>query len=143
MQDHFEVEISELRNTLAWMDLVMANLSEGVIVLNQDWQITFVNDILADLIGQIRVLLLGKKIWDVLLLTQDGESIKVKIDQTGIGIVDLSKLNGHWELKAFKTSRIFELNATYIPHLEQVVCVLSDVTLETRAMDQLSQLPSA
>lgn len=71
-----DAEITALRKTLAWMDLVLANLSEGIVIVDSRWKVNFANEALADLIGDTRIFLLGKHIWDVLPLTQKKQAPK-------------------------------------------------------------------
>lgn len=133
-------EIKALRKTLAWMDLVLANLSESVFVVDKDWKITFVNKALADLVGELRIILLGKYVWEVVPITRGETSLKTQIKNEKLSIKNAELLNGVYKLGAFKTSRIMELNCTYIPKLQQAACVLTDTTLETRALKQLHKL---
>lgn len=59
--------IADLRRTIAWMDLALSRLSEGIVVVNEDkFRIAYANDAFAAMIGKPRILLLGSPIGDYL-----------------------------------------------------------------------------
>jgi transcriptional regulator with PAS, ATPase and Fis domain len=136
-------EIQALRKTLAWMDLVMANLNECVFVVDKDWKIIFVNSALADLVGTMRILMLGKYAWNAIPITQEGKLLESMIKNRKIPIKNAELLNGVYKIDSFKVNRIMELSCSYMPKLNQVACVLTDTTLETNAITQLHKLSNA
>lgn len=136
-------EIQALRKTLAWMDLVMANLNEYVFVVDKDWKIIFVNNAFAELIGTMRILLLGKYAWEVLPITLDGEPLEIILSKQKLIVKNVARLNGVYQLDLFKVNRIMELRCSYVPNLNQAACVLTDTTLETKAIVQLHKLSNS
>jgi PAS domain S-box-containing protein len=132
-------EMQGIRKTLAWMDLVLANLSEGVFVVDQNWKIVFTNDSLAELIGSERIFLLGQTIWQAIPLTRQNQDLS-QIITLGQSIDNIESWQGVYNLKVGKTSRLVYLSAKYVENLDQAVCVLSDVTIEMRAEQALKNM---
>jgi hypothetical protein len=132
-------EMLGIRRTLAWMDLVLANLSEGVFVVDQNWKIVFTNDSLADLIGNDRIFLLGQTIWQAIPLTRENQELGqiISFEQS---IKNIKSCQGIYNLNVGKTSRLIHLSAKYVENLDQAVCVLSDVTIEMRAEQALKNM---
>lgn len=67
--------LADLRKSLAWLDLAMATLHEGVLVLDEDMKVLFANDAVAEMAGMSRILMLGAKVWDVVPLHESGKPL--------------------------------------------------------------------
>lgn len=132
-------DITMLRGTLAWMDLVMANIDESIFVVNKDWEIIYTNDTLVDLLGVIRVTVLGKHWWDVVPLEKDGKLVNSFTNFSEQSIEDVGKLNGIYHLKSFEVNRLMSLTASHVTSVNQTVCVLADVTMEMNAYNAIKQ----
>ncbi len=64
--------LTDVRRSIAWMDLVLANLHEGVLVLEKK-KVVFANDAIGELLGQHRIFLLGKGPDELLDLRRPGK----------------------------------------------------------------------
>ncbi len=60
--ENYKGKISELRQTLAWMDIVLSNIADSVCVIKEDGTILFINDAFSEMLNQSRLVLLGQKI---------------------------------------------------------------------------------
>lgn len=59
--------IADLRKTIAWMDLALSRLREGIVVVDENkFRIAYTNDAFAAMIGKPRILLLGSPIGEYL-----------------------------------------------------------------------------
>ena len=130
-QRNLDYKISELRRTLAWMDLVMASINEAILVLDRDWRIIFANTALAEILGINRILLLGQKMPEVL---PGIGSIR------GAGIEQISDMDGVFEMKLGKIERKFYLKSKFVESLGQAVCVIDDISLDVRAEGAMMEM---
>ena len=133
--DSFSEKTKALRATIAWMDLVMANVNESIVVLDNNWRIIFANAYLADILGADRVLLLGKVFWDIVpMLTDDNKKA------ARLPLKSIAQLNNVYELKYKSITLKLLLNAKYVPALDQAVCIMSDVSIELQAENALMKM---
>lgn len=133
--DSFNEKTKALRATIAWMDLVMANVNESIVVLDNNWRIIFANAYLADILGADRVLLLGKVFWDIVPMLTDGNKKAAKLP-----LKSIAELNNVYELKYKNITLKLLLNAKYVPALDQAVCIMSDVSIELQAENALMKM---
>lgn len=117
--------IDDLRKSLAWLDLALATLNEGVLVLDDKMKILFANDAVADMVGKSRIFLLGLPVWDAVpiydnltRLTRSGY-IKIRTNAT---------TNKVYTLKTPGTELKIELSVSYIANTRQTVMVVRNVT---------------
>lgn len=132
-------DVTLIRGTLAWMDLVMANIDELIFVVDRNWEIVYANDTLANILGSLRVTLLGKPWWEAIPLEKDGTPITSKFDFRSLDIKDFTKINGVYQLKTFEVNRQLSLSASHVVSVNQTVCVLADVTVEMNAYGVIKQ----
>jgi PAS domain S-box-containing protein len=132
--------IGDLRKSLAWMDLVMETLAEGVVVVDQQMYILFTNNAFAQFVGKARVFLLGKPFFEVLPLFQEDH----RVDAQGIHF-PLSKesvvlLNGIYTVNIGKSSRYVEIEAAYVQKLLQAVLVVRDITDKKKSEEEIYRI---
>ena len=135
--DAAEEKIMALRHTIAWMDLVMANVNESILVLDTNWRIIFANSYMAEILGSDRVQLLGRAFWDVLPMIK-AESHTPQIDELPVKLI--ASLNAVYDLKYKSITRKLQLQGKYVDSINQAVCILSDVTVELKAENALMAL---
>jgi PAS domain-containing protein len=130
-----EKKIMSLRKTLSWMDLVMANVNECILVLDKDWRVVFINSYMAELLGQDRVLLLGKYFWEVVpfkkILPNNHPSLKIE---------SISKFNGVYNLNTKSMRLKMLMHCKFVENLQQAICIMSDVSIELKASGELMKL---
>lgn len=135
--NNLEKKIISLRQTLSWMDLVLANVDQGIVVLDSEWRIVFINSYLAEMLGQNRILLLGKPIGEVLPFL----GAKIRPDSnTTLPIKSAASLVGVYDYVAEKLKIKLLVRGNYVDHLNQAVCMLSDVSIELKAESALMAL---
>lgn len=132
-----QTKILGLRKTIAWMDLVMANVNESILVVDDTWRIVFANSYLAEILDVDRILLLGQPFWDVLPMVTEASSTP-HIKELPIKLI--AGLNGVYDLRHKSIIRKLQLQGKYIKSLNQAVCILSDVTVELRAESTIMNL---
>ncbi|MBA2279470.1 PAS domain-containing sensor histidine kinase [Candidatus Saccharibacteria bacterium] len=129
-KNEYEYNIKELRQTLAWMDIVLSNISDSVCVVNSDGVVIFVNDSLAEILNKPRLYLIGQNIEKVLLLKPKTNSFpkpfplqkpKNKREKV-LGIYEWQIVN--------QDSVSVRLTTHYIEPTQQVVIMLQDITNE-------------
>lgn len=134
--ESLEKKIISLRETLSWMDLVMANVNECILVLDSEWRVVFANSYLAEILGQNRILLLGKNAWEVLPFLEP----KVQVSSKRLSIKAVSKLDGVYDFSIHSLNLKLLVHAKYVAHLKQAVCIISDVSVELKAENALMSL---
>ncbi len=127
--ESLEKKIMSLRNTLSWMDLVMANVNECILVLDSEWRVVFANSYLAEIIGQNRILLLGKPAWKLLPFLES----KVHVKSKTTSIKSVTKLDGVYDFSVQSLDLKLLFHGKYVDHLKQAVCIISDVSVELKA----------
>ncbi len=127
--EDLEKKIMNLRETLTWMDLVMSNVNECIMVLDNEWRIVFANSYLADILGQNRILLLGKNAWEILPFLES----KVKLKSKFLPLKSVSKLDGVYDLSVQPLHLKLLFHGKYVGYLKQAVCIFSDVSVELKA----------
>jgi PAS domain-containing protein len=119
------------------MDLVLASVDQGIVVLDSEWRIVFINSYLAEMLDQNRIVLLGKPIVEVLPF------LKQKIEptsETSLSIKAVSAVIGVYNFSADKLKMKLLVRGKYVEHLDQAVCLLSDVSIELKAESALMAL---
>lgn len=117
----FEEIIVDLRRSVAWMDLVLSNLHEGVGVLGKDNKLLFANDALGKMLSKNRIFLLGKSL---------GELIP-ELPETLYGQIDVS-IGGQ--------KLILEVVTVYVSKIEQTVVVFHDITQRENALREAKKI---
>lgn len=128
---NLEAKLIELRRTLAWMDLVLENINEAILVVDSEWRVIFANTSLSELLGQGRIVLLGQLF---------GEILPVGDQAGGQDIESISLFDGIFDLKINNVSRKMLLTSKYVPGLNQAVCVIDDVSIEIKAEGALKAM---
>lgn len=129
-KSNIEKELLDVQRTLGWMDLVLANISDAVYVLNKHEKIVFANQYFADMIGTPRVFLLGQDLKDIFILRKlaepNKEFIALSKEQDNIGevVIDICGWDGA------SGNKILKISSRYIPTIQQTVYVAKDITLE-------------
>ncbi len=95
--------LKDLRNSLSWMDLVMENLKEGVLVVGRDMRIAFTNTAFADMAGVPRIMMLGCPLWEVVPLSLNKQDMFPELKKMEQHFTTLKHLNGVYELKDKKS----------------------------------------
>lgn len=120
--------IDDLRRSLGWLDLALASLNEGVLVLGPDLKLIFANDALAELLGTHRLSLLGRYLSDVLPLASGRRDLSTERIRALVNEGNLSSLAGSYKLLGENQERLVELSLQDIPSAGQIVAVVRDVT---------------
>src|SRR2546430_5164105 len=117
----------KLSQSATWMSTIVASLSESICVVDKTGVIVFANDAFAALAGKGRASLAGKTIWDVLGLRKiSGQPLEVEDITRSWGPTKAGRLRGDYLLD----KSIIRLAAHFMPHFEQLILVLRDVTKE-------------
>jgi len=128
--------INDLRQSLAWMELVLANLQEGVLVIGKDRHIVYANTAAANLLGKPRILLLGSYPWKLMHIFIPGQETQNKYQPPTFK--QISSLNGIYEIKIGDTQRVVEMSSASLAHLDQTILVIRDIT-ERESQENLRQ----
>lgn len=123
-----ENELLDIRRTLGWMDLVLANISEAVCVVDHDWKIVFANDTFAALTEQHRVFLLGHKLTSAIKLSAKDTPLDDIIKKNRRSVKEAEALEGTYQCESPKTVLTLRLTARHVPTLKQTVILLHDIT---------------
>lgn len=127
----YKNKIFELRQTLAWMDIVLSNVADSVCVIKEDGKILFINDSFAEMINTPRIALLGLNMQDVIRLTPKASSypevfpFKENISSGS----DSTKGIYEWHLNE-NDSITVKLIAHHIKPTNQIVIMLQNITNE-------------
>lgn len=122
-------KIVALRETVAWMDLVLASINQGILVVDKNWRIVFANTYLAEAIGENRILLLGQPFSSVL----PGITDKQLTSKTKMNLRSIHRLNGLITMSVEQTNREMSFEARYVESLQQAVCIITDVSSELKS----------
>lgn len=120
--------IEDLRRSLAWLDLALASLNEGVLVLNPDLRIVFANDAIASLLGTPRIGLLGQPLDEALPLTPANPDLQPGWPPVLPSHEGRETLTGTYILNSPRGLRQIELTVREITNTGQAVIVLHDIT---------------
>lgn len=128
--------IAELRRSAAWMDMVMSNLAEGVVVVNEDLCVIFVNDAFANMLGKTKLFLLSKQLFEIFMLknVNDGNAVSKK-DFLASGF-----RGGTYAFQKESGTMYVEIGTTYIASLQQTVFVMHDITERKKAEDEVLRI---
>ncbi len=136
---HLATTIENVRSDERYRSVVESAL-DGVLVMEGDFQLTYVNERLAKLLGRGREELMGKDFRDYL----DGESRQRMAGQYGRGRKDTG-LPGHFEFRVVRkdeTIRSVEMSSTVIYDSEgnvNTIAFLKDITEKRKMEEQLFQ----
>jgi two-component system, OmpR family, phosphate regulon sensor histidine kinase PhoR len=125
----YTAKILELRQTLSWMDIVLANVADSVCVINEIGKILFVNDSLARILKKDRISLLGKKFQNEIILAPKESSMAEpyiaikKLSSSSDSIIGVYE----WKLSN-KPSITVKLSAYDISESSHKVVMLMNVT---------------
>jgi len=110
-----------LRKAVAQMDLILASLKEGVVVVDKNLNIVFANDAFAGIIGEERLFIVGKNIVDILPLPnfQDGGSINFE-SMSNIQVIHDFNFSGR--------KVIVEITTAPLVKMGELVIVVRDIT---------------
>jgi PAS domain S-box-containing protein len=120
--------IEDLRKSLAWLDLALATLNEGVLVLDSDMKVLFANDAIAKMVGTSRIFLLGLEVWKALPIEQSGKLLGQSHYSSRLKSHDITSLSGIYTLKNDPESVSVEVTVGYIDRSKQTIVVVRDVT---------------
>jgi PAS domain S-box-containing protein len=135
-------QVSELRKSLAWADLVLANLNEGVVVVDEKMKILFVNNAFSDMVSKPRILILGTSLCDTFPVLHEGKTLCEDEKHKTISEETTKELTGVYQLNAPDGVHIIELMVGFIPKLNQAVFVIRDITARVRAEENLKAAKS-
>lgn len=121
--------VLELRNALAWMDLVLTSLKEGVCVVDKHGNINYVNDSIVNLVELDRITLLGKKITEVFPLTSVEGKKPLKLSKDWAN-KNAKILNKTLKLNTGKAEHIVEIASKHIESLNQTVIIFRNITAQ-------------
>lgn len=125
--------ITDLRKSLAWLDLALASLDEGVLVMGRDMKILFANDAMAKMFKTNRIYLLGSYVWDILPIENERRRI-LKRDWLGwLQKNRIQRLSGEYRLSVAKKKIDIELTIGYITNTKQAILVVNDITQKRQA----------
>lgn len=136
--ENYDSLISELRESLGWMDLVFANIKEGVLVVQDDMKALFANDAVAGMVGKSRIALLGKPVWEILKLTADGERLQKSDYQEALEQNNPDSLVGRYQMPEDQ-SLIVDITVSVIPNKDQAVFIIRDVTQQVKREQKLME----
>ncbi len=135
-----EKVIADLQKSLAWMDIVLANLSEGVLIVSADYKVLFANDAIATMLDQSRIFLLGNEIWDCLALTDTkGKACTKKWFISTLTNKNVYGMSGIYTLTAPNQTFIVEVTFGYINKFKQTIIIVKDITRQNNDAALLAQ----
>lgn len=121
---------------MAWLDLALAALNEGVLVAGDDMKVLFANDAIAQMVNTNRIFILGAPIWEVLPLCVAGKPLTSRHYLTALKKSNLRSLNGLHTIKSATRSTMVELTVEHIARTKQTIFVVRDVTERLEAQAQ-------
>ena len=127
-QDNRDDVIQDLRKSLAWLDLVLATLNEGVLTLDKELKVHFANDAIAETLNVNRIFLLGLPLWKALPISLEGKLLKKQDYSTALAHNNIQSLSRVYSLKASDKELAVDVTFGYIPKIEQIVVVVRDIT---------------
>lgn len=124
--------IAELRDSITWMDVVISNLSEGVIVVDKDGTIQYANDSFAKIFGVQRIFFLGLYLKEILPEVFRSLGPRGSIQMENLQIRDyVLNLSG-------SNSLVFDIIVTpLIKKIDQRIIVLYDITRRKKSDQEL------
>jgi two-component system sensor kinase len=130
--------ISELRRSAAWMDMVMSNLAEGVVVVNENFRVIFVNDAFANMLVQTKLFLLSKSLFEVFTLKDISAQNGAAVSKEDFTVSGFRGGTYAFQKNSQKENGLvfIEVGVTYIPPLRQTVLVMHDITERKKAEDE-------
>jgi PAS domain S-box-containing protein len=123
-----EQVITDLRKSLAWMDLVLSNLSEGVLVVGKDMHVLFANDAIATTLGKERIFLLGLPIWKALPIRNSSHALIKQVYVAALAKNNFTSFSGIYTLKKTNVELIVDVRVGFIKKIDQTVFVVRDIT---------------
>ncbi len=135
-----EKVIADLQKSLAWMDIVLANLSEGVLIVGADYKVLFANDAIATILDQSRIFLLGNEIWHCLTLVDtEGKPCTKKWFISKLTNMKVYGMSGIYTLTAHNHTFIVEVTLGYINKIKQTIIIIKDITRQRNDAALLAQ----
>lgn len=131
--------VADLRQSVAWTDLVFAHISESICVLNKDGYIKFANDAFASMVGENRILLLGQSVWKIMYITMSDESatpLTASTLERSWSEQEAHTLDGSYHFK----DRIIGLSAHYVSGIDQMILVIRDISEAERAHQEAMEI---
>jgi signal transduction histidine kinase len=129
-------ELLNAQRTLGWMDMVLANISDGVCVVDDEFVIIFANDAFAKLFDRQRIFLLGQKFDQIVQISNGASFLAKKLKAEPELITKAEVLNGEYEYTSRGSLGAIRVTAQSIPTLRQAVFMMHDVTKE-RALERM------
>jgi PAS domain S-box-containing protein len=129
-----------LRKSAAWMELIIAALSEGVAVLDRDLLILFANDAFANLTGQQKTFLLGKSFFEVLAILKVEHHVDANTITHPLSEISAASLRGVYAVQKENIPFYIEIEAAYIEKLTQIVLMVRDITEKKKADDEILRI---
>lgn len=132
--------ITDLQKSLAWMDIVLANLSEGVLVVGNDLTVLFANDAIGKMLGTSRIFILGTKVWVSLpLSTQDNKICTKNWFFNTLKSKNTASKNGVYLLLGRDNTITLYITFEYIQKLQQTIIVVKDITKQKLDEEMLAR----
>lgn len=126
--------LSDPRQSVVWMDLVLNSISEGVAVADENLQVIFVNDAFTEMAGKERVTCLSKPFIEVFPILEGERAVT----QEEVRVSGLK--SGPYVLQSNSVPRSIEVESASIDRLRQTVFVIRDVTERHRAEEELLRM---
>ncbi len=125
--------------TEPWLDLILANLSEGVFVVSEEMKVLYANDAFAEIAHRPRMELIGLSLWELMPLPNLARSMMKKGSRQVISAEGLLALLGEHNISSGKHDLYIDLDASRIPGVEQIVFVVHDITSYRKTRTRLEQ----
>lgn len=130
-----------LRESNAWMDLVLASIADGVIIVGEDLRILFCNDGFAKMIGRHHTSLVGSSLTRFLPVSLDKLRLpKDSVSEASSDRKDVRSL-GEFHLPMAEGLRIVELKARMLDLKPwKSIIIIHDITERKQAEERLESL---
>jgi signal transduction histidine kinase len=138
-----EQSVVDLRKSLAWLDLVISTINDGIISLDKDLKIHFINDRAAEILRRDRIFLLGAPIWQALPLFKKNNRLKKADYLLHANKPSIRSLNDIYELSTGDNKILASVKFNRVPKINQISLTITDVTEQKRAEEDRIQLIQA
>ncbi|HET6528804.1 MAG TPA: ATP-binding protein [Balneolaceae bacterium] len=126
-QKNYQQVIADLQASLGWMDLVLDNIGEGILVLDDGLKVSFANDAIAEMTGKSSITLLGMPIWEALILNKGEKRLEKNDFQQVLNDKSLESLDGRYALQG-KNEFTVSVTTSFIPKVNQIAFIVRDIT---------------
>ncbi|HEX6982984.1 MAG TPA: ATP-binding protein [Balneolaceae bacterium] len=124
---NYKQVISDLQASLGWMDLVLANMGEGILVAGDNLKTIYANDAIAEMTGKSPITLLGVPVWEILTLSRGQKRLEKNDYQRVLSREGFEPLSGRYTLQG-KSELTVSITTSFIPKINQVVFIIRDIS---------------